>query len=389
MKKLLLASLLVFIPSLAFAAGEVNGRIRGVVTEADSGAPVPGATITATSPALIGGAQTVITNDDGAYELVELPGGKYTVQVAYAGVKPIERKVLVRQGETLPLDIQWSAELANAEVTEVQAERHMTKPDSTQIGTVISAETESKLATQRTYTDVALQVAGTKADGAMFAVKGANRLSNHYLIDGMDITDIVTGSFAQPVNFDAISSMEILTGGMEAQYNALGGVVNVNTSSGSDEFHLDTSFYVNNQAFSANQLYGVQGYEGALAFNPSPAGPTQGYKANATVSGPIIKQKLWYSLSLEYDYTETSLQPGPDFARATSAAYRAGFLSALEIELRAELEKSPDPVDRRQPRLHLEPRLSVEQRARKRPRTRASQAASSPFCSGIIFSRKT
>src|SRR6185436_17217471 len=163
-RKILKAALVlavgVLAPSAAYAVGEVNGRIAGTVTEQVSGAPVPGATVTVTGPALIGGPKTNTTGDDGHYEFVELPQGRYDVEVSYSGVKPIKRRVVVRQGETVPLDIQWSPELAQAEVTVVVEERNMTKPDSTQTGTVLTLDHESRVATTRSYQGIALQVAG-------------------------------------------------------------------------------------------------------------------------------------------------------------------------------------------------------------------------------------
>src|SRR5579859_7002450 len=119
----------VLAPRAAHAVGEQNGRISGTIIEAASGAPVPGASVTASGPALIGGPRTIATSDEGHYEFVELPPGRYDVEVSYSGVKPIKRRVVVRQGENVPLDIQWSPELAQAEVTVVVEERHMTKPD--------------------------------------------------------------------------------------------------------------------------------------------------------------------------------------------------------------------------------------------------------------------
>src|SRR5262245_23241649 len=98
------------LPGVAWAVGEQAGRISGTVTEAASGAPVPGATVTVSGPKLIGGPRTLTTADDGRYEAVELPAGRYDVEVSYSGVKPIKRRVIVRQGETAPLDIQWSPE---------------------------------------------------------------------------------------------------------------------------------------------------------------------------------------------------------------------------------------------------------------------------------------
>src|SRR5437016_2422182 len=140
------------LPAIVYAVGEQSGRIAGVVSEAASGAAIPGATITVSGPALIGKPRVLTTGDDGRYEAVELPPGRYDLEVSYAGVKPIRRRVVVRLGETAPVDIQWSPELAQAEVTVVVEERHFTKPDSTQTGTVLSQDAESKIAmTDRRY----------------------------------------------------------------------------------------------------------------------------------------------------------------------------------------------------------------------------------------------
>src|SRR5256885_1461942 len=93
----------VLAPRAAHAVGEQNGRISGTIIEAVSGAPVPGASVTVSGPALIGGPRTQNSADDGHYEFVELPPGRYDVEVSYSGVKPIKRRVVVRQGEVAPL----------------------------------------------------------------------------------------------------------------------------------------------------------------------------------------------------------------------------------------------------------------------------------------------
>src|SRR5438270_524207 len=122
----LAALLLLCAPRAALAIGEQNGRIAGVVTEAQTTAPIPGATVRVSGKALIGGTRTVTTAEDGRYEVVELPPGTYDVEVSYEQTKPVRRRVLVRQGETVPLNIPWSVELANTEVVTIIEERHMT-----------------------------------------------------------------------------------------------------------------------------------------------------------------------------------------------------------------------------------------------------------------------
>lgn len=310
---LLVALGIVAAPRAALAVGEQNGRIAGTITEAVSGAPVPGATVTISGSSLIGGPRTLTTGEDGRYQAVELPPGRYDVEVSYSGVKPIKRRVVVRQGESVPLDIQWSPELAEAEVTVVVEERHMTKPDSTQTGTVLTADTESKIASARSYQAIALQVAGVVDvnGGGNPQIKGGNYTMNRYLVDGLDITDPVTNTFSANINFDSIGSVEVLTGGMEAEYNSLGGVINLVTNAGSDEWHVDTSLYINNTAFSAGNQYGPQVYNGIRQWASGERPPTQRYQANLNVGGPILKHRLWFNLSFEYRYGETSNPAGP------------------------------------------------------------------------------
>src|SRR5262249_28720164 len=160
-----------------------------------------------------------------------------------------------------------------------------TKPDSTQTGSVLTADTQSRVATGRSYQSIALQTAGV-ADAAGTGnptVKGSMLLHNRYLIDGLDITDPVTNTFSANLNFDSIGSVEVLTGGMEAQYNSLGGVINVVTTGGSNEWHVDSSVYVNNTKFSAGDQYGSQLYNSVRPFSRLERPAQQSYQANLNV----------------------------------------------------------------------------------------------------------
>ena len=85
-------------------------------------------------------------------------------------------------------------------------------------------------------------------------IKGATLLHNRYLVDGLDITDPVTNTFSANINFDSIASVEVLTGGMEAQYNSLGGIINLISVGGGNDWHFDSSFYINNQALRRPEL---------------------------------------------------------------------------------------------------------------------------------------
>ncbi|MGZ3425799.1 MAG: carboxypeptidase regulatory-like domain-containing protein, partial [Polyangia bacterium] len=320
--------LVLFASTSAWAVGETNGRIAGTVSEAATKNPMPGADVRVAGKALIGGARTTQTDDAGHYEFVELPPGVYDVEAGYPGFSPARRRIVVRQGETAPLDIAWSATTAEVKTYTVVEELHLTHPDSTQQGTVVTADQANKVATGRTYQNIAQQVAGVVDvnGGGNPQIKGGNLTMNRYLVDGLDVTDPVTNTFSANINFESLGSVEVLTGGMEAQYNSLGGVINLTTNAGDDELHLDTSVYLNNAAFSAGNQYGAQLYDAARPFSTIPRPTTQDYQANLSVGGPIIKQKLWYNVALEYDYTERAIPAGPPLDVQHAARKFNGFL---------------------------------------------------------------
>lgn len=297
-------------PGTALAAGELNGRINGKLLESGTKAALPGVKVTVSSPALIGGAKEIATANDGYFELANLPPGEYTVEFSMEGVKPLKRKLTVRQGETSPLNLQWNMESDMEENIVVEYEAPPTRPDSTQSGTVLSSSGQAKIASGRSYQNVAQQVAGVSG-GANPDVRGATSIMNRYLVDGMDITDPVTNTFSANINFDSVGSFAVLTGGMEAKYNSMGGVINLITNGGSDEFHADASFYGNHYKLAAPAQYGSNLYEGFRPFDPTIRPPTQGAQGNLNVSGPILKEKLWFNLSYQYTNNQASVPAGP------------------------------------------------------------------------------
>src|SRR6185312_2592366 len=99
------------------------------------------------------------------------------------------------------------------------------------------------------------------------------------------------------MNFDSIQSEEVLTGGMDAEYNSMGGVINLITNAGSDEWKIDSSFYLNNAAFSASHQFGPKIYHGVEPFNTGTLVPNSKYQGNINFGGPIIKHKWWFNAS--------------------------------------------------------------------------------------------
>jgi len=319
MRRLLRASLPGFLvalfiltvaPRQAAAVGEQNARLRGTIVEAGTNVPMPGAQITIQSDALIGGPRRVTTDEEGNFDFPSVPPGSYLVTVAYEGLRPIKRRVRLDLGETQTLKIPFTAELAESETTTILEERKRIDTDKVGTGRVLKAEDQAKIASPRSYQGIVQQLPGVTGGGNPVMAGGSLR-HNRYLVDGLDITDPVSNTFSANFNFDAIAQVDTQLLAIDAQYNSLGGVLNLITKRGADQFHVDASFYLNHQALTAGGRAGTQLYEGRLLDQSDPRPPNASYQANINISGPLIKQKLWFYLSTEFDYTLRSVVPGP------------------------------------------------------------------------------
>jgi hypothetical protein len=248
--------------------------------------------------------------------------------------------------------VQWSAELAEAETTVIEEERRMTRPDDTSTGTVLTQDQMARVATGRSYQDVITQVANvisTGEGGSNVEIKGANYTQTRYMIDGLDITDPITGTFSANINFDSISSIQVMTGAMDAEYNSLGGVINVVTDGGSDDWHAVARLFINNQHFSAGNQYGPQLYHGIHTFDPTPKPQNEAYQAVLGVGGPIVKHRLWFNLNVQYDYAKSGQPAGAPLFTQIAPALSHNIKARLKLTYapsdkhRLELSISGDP----------------------------------------------
>ena len=90
----------------------------------------------------------------------------------------------------------------------------------------------------------------------MITVYGATGLENAYLVDGVNTTGVEFGSQGKVLNFEFVQEVEFKSGGYEAEYgHAVGGILNVVTKSGGNEYHGDAFGYVNRDSLQANNKH--------------------------------------------------------------------------------------------------------------------------------------
>ncbi len=278
-----LRTLVVLAACLALAApalAQTTGTIVGRVTY--QGKPMPGVTVTATSPAMQG-TRVAITGASGDFNLPNLPPGLYTLTYAMDGFKTLTGQVKVTLGQTKTVDVTMVPEAITEEITVTG--RYETVSTDVQGSDTVDYDTIEKLPTGRTPLAAVGLAAGTTATGpnGNTVIAGAMSYQNLYTLNGVVLNENVRG---QPFNMfieDAIEETQVVTSGVSAEYGRFGGgVVNVVTKSGGNEFSGSFRVSLTNDAWSA----------------PTPLTTDQIDKTNkvyeATFGGYILKDRLWF-----------------------------------------------------------------------------------------------
>jgi hypothetical protein len=287
-------------PRLARAQSQ-TGSITGEVTDQD-GAPLSAARVVVASPTQIGGDRAVSTDANGRFVVLNLTPGLFEVRASKTGLRPFrQRGVRVSLGGNAELFIILEVPTARQDIV-IRAERPAVDVHSHRVGTSISSETMERTPMRsRNFQSVAALTPGVTPSAESGIgnpnIRGGANFNNSYTLDGISITDPVSHTFATNFNFDAMSDIEVLTAGYGPEYAlTTGGVVNILTRSGSNDFHLDASSYLQSNHLTLNRPE-----ESDSVFHST--------SLNLNVSGPILRDRLWYFASIQYDDTASSLPP--------------------------------------------------------------------------------
>ncbi len=293
-KKLALLGSLVLVCSLgqrAFAQTAVTGAIQGVVTDKATGDGLAGVTVVVTSPALQG-TQSAITDGSGQYKITNLPPGTYSATFYYSDITVRRNNILVSINKTTPGYVAMNTSQAGGEVIVIDAKAPSIDPTSTTQGVTLDQDyTKNIPVPGRTFESALGAAAGSAGDDLGVSFSGSTSLENTYVVDGVNTTGLTYGTVGSPLINNFIEQIEIITGGYNAEHGrATGGVVNVVTKSGSNEF--------------AGSVFSniVPGFLRADARRA----PRQGTSIDATTNlayqldfgfdlgGPIVKDKVWF-----------------------------------------------------------------------------------------------
>ncbi len=290
----LLACFAVFAGSV-FAQSATTGSIEGTVTDS-SGAAVPGVTVKVTSRNLIS-PQSVNTDDSGRYHISNLPPGRYSVVVeSVKGFSKFEKPdVEVNLSRNSAVEIQLQPAGAQASVTITDTAGAAVDVTNNTTGSNVSTEQFSNFPTQRTVQSL-YNIAPTVARSGLRDASGRDRdpsvggssgPENNYILDGVNTTDPAFGGSGANLPFEFVQEVEIKTGAYGAEYGrSTGGIFNVITKSGGNEFHGD--------AFGYFSTKGLVRKTNEFPFVGSAPNGFSEIDAGIDVGGPIKKDKIWF-----------------------------------------------------------------------------------------------
>jgi hypothetical protein len=320
---------LLLLPALAGA--QTNGLVSGTVTD-KSGAAVVGANVTIVST---GGnlTRTTVTNGDGVYVASALPSGTYNITVSAKGFQKFEAKgVVLDVAQKARLDVTLTVGAITEEVLVSGENVAQVDTQSSEIGSTITGKQVQELELNgRNFTQLVTLVPGVVsqtgqdegtvgiAGNTMYSINGGRGQYNNWEIDGGDNMDNGSNNSINVYpNLEAISEFKVLTSNYGAQYGKNGsGTVEVETKSGTQQFHGSAFYYGRNDFFNANSWQD----NGTGVARPAYKKHDWGY----TVGGPVYiphlynndKKKTFFFWSQEW---RREIVPGQNISQAVPSS---------------------------------------------------------------------
>src|SRR5215216_2535244 len=295
---------------LSFAAASVfgqdvqtKGMISGTVTDA-TGAAVPGAKIVVTGQT---GERTGTTNESGIFRIENLEPGTYTVRVEQTGfTSAVANNVTVNLGRESTLNLKLEPGEITATV-DVTATVGGIDQQSTSTGQNLNDQLFQNVPVQRQVSSLFYLSPGAtdSINGGRDnpSVAGGSALDNLYIADGVNITNSAfggIGTFSRSygalgtgINTSFIKEVQVKTGGFEPQYGqSIGGIVNIITQSGGNEYHGAVYGFARPSSFEATRRQADdtrRNKQGMLLHE-------ENYDVGADIGGyvPGLKDKLFF-----------------------------------------------------------------------------------------------
>src|SRR5688572_7179547 len=279
------------------AAQEQSGAIEGVVRDA-SGAVLPGVTVEA--KAATGVVLTTVSDETGTYRFPSVPPGDYVVTATLDNFAPGKvDAVRVGLGRKKIVDFSLSPK-GVTESVQVTAESPLVDVRQSARQTNIRAEQVELLPKGRDFTTLVTQAPGANQENKLggLSIDGASAGENRYIIDGIETTNIRSGVSGKAVIADFIEEVQVKSSGYTAEFGgATGGVINVITKSGTNDWHGNVLFNVEGSSLSGDSRPTLRqnlSNSDLAEYISYPKDDSTRIEPGFALGGPIMRNRAWF-----------------------------------------------------------------------------------------------
>jgi len=327
------------------AAQEQRAAIEGAVKDG-TGAILPGVTVTARGPSLPAGT-TAVTDERGSYRFPGLPPGRYEVTAQLQGFTPSKvENVELYLGQIKRIELTLTVG-AVTESVQVTAESPLIDVKQNAAFANIHKDFIEKIPKGRDFTSVVTVAPGANREVQLggISIDGSSGAENVYVVDGINTTSIRTGQSAKGLITDFVEEVQVKSSGYNAEFGgSMGGVINVITKSGSNQFRGDAGFY-----YSGNNLNGEVRPD--LRLNPDDTTIAEHvvysddnlsrWEPGGTIGGPVFQDKAWffagYMPSLQTQERTAPFNSDDTIATKTRKDQTQNFTANLNSQLTEKL----------------------------------------------------
>jgi hypothetical protein len=306
LRRTVLSLLLLFLVVPALLAQTSGASLTGRVAD-ESGAPLPGVTVTATNSAT-GFNRSTVTAADGIYHFPSLPAGTYSVLAELSGFASVTtRNVELNVATERELNVTLKQAAVKEQITVTAAAPLVETTPA--VGTVISQREMqnlplngrqfANLGSLAPGTTLSVNADPTKPGQLTIALNGGSGRNVNFVVDGGDNTDDTIGGALQNFNIEAVQEFNIQTQQYKAEYGrTTGGVLTVVTKTGTNDFEGSAYEFYRDKSLNEKTT--------AEKENGSPKSPYRRDQYGASVGGPIIKDRAHFFVTGERTKRNTS-----------------------------------------------------------------------------------
>ena len=304
--------LLAIVPALVLpAAALAQANFAGVVHD-KSGAVLPGVTVEASSPALIEGTRSVVTDGQGQYRIVDLRPGVYALTFTLSGFSTLKREGLELSGSAVvTVDVQLAVG-GLKEALVVTGEQPLVDVQSNERQHIMSDEVIAALPAGRSHYDLGALVPGLNGiqfgrvgwqdvggtnnlQIAALSIHGSSFLDTTVAVNGLSSRNLLSSSWASNFIADTGTASEwaITYAGQGASASSSGLMFDLIPKVGGNRFSASVFFTAVNEDFQSDN-YTQELQDAGLR---APGGLYRMYDINPSGGGPVFKDRLWFYVS--------------------------------------------------------------------------------------------